>query len=235
VPLRDERARAVRPAASARGVTRRFGTALGTVVAVDQVDAAIAAQQLTVIAGPSGSGKSTLLGLFACIDRPDEGAVHVGTTNVSALSRTRRRRLRRDRIGIVLPQPSDNLLDTLDALGNLLWSARQRGGATGDGGPGPSELLASVGLAGAERKRTRELSGGEQQRLAIACALVCDPALVVADEPTASLDRASAAQVVEVLRAAADRGVTLVVAGHDRHVIEVADAVVELDHGRRVA
>jgi putative ABC transport system ATP-binding protein/macrolide transport system ATP-binding/permease protein len=222
------------PAASARGVTRRFGTALGTVLAVDHVDVAIAAQQLTVIAGPSGSGKSTLLGLFACIDRPDEGSVHVATTNVTGLSRARRRRLRRERIGLVLPQPSDNLLDTLDALGNVVWSARLRGVA-GTAGPGPAELLASVGLAGAEHKRVRELSGGEQQRLAIACALAGDPALIVADEPTASLDHASAAQVVEVLRAAADRGVTLVVAGHDRHVIEVADAVVELDHGRRVA
>jgi ABC-type lipoprotein export system ATPase subunit len=235
VPLRDERARAVVPAASARGVTRRFGTALGTVLAVDQVDVTVIGQQLTVIAGPSGSGKSTLLGLFACIDRPDAGTVHVGPTNVTGLSRARRRRLRRERIGIVLPQPSDNLLDTLDALGNLVWSTRQRGATPGRAGPGPAELLASVGLAGAERKRVRELSGGEQQRLAIACALAGDPALVVADEPTASLDRASAAQVVEVLRAAADRGVTLVVAGHDRHVIEVADAVVELDHGRRVA
>jgi putative ABC transport system ATP-binding protein/macrolide transport system ATP-binding/permease protein len=81
----------------------------------------------------------------------------------------------------------------------------------------------------------RQLSGGEQQRLAVACALVGDPALIVADEPTASLDRASADRVVEVLRAASDRGVTLVVAGHDRRVIDAADAVVELDHGRRVA
>ena len=78
----------------------------------------------------------------------------------------------------------------------------------------------------------RQLSGGEQQRLALACAIVGDPLLVVADEPTASLDRASADQVVDVLRAAADRGVTLVVAGHDRRVIEAADHVVELDHGR---
>ena len=84
-------------------------------------------------------------------------------------------------------------------------------------------------------KGVRQLSGGEQQRLALACAIVGDPLLVVADEPTASLDRASADRVVNVLRAAADRGVTLVVAGHDRRVIEAADRVVELDHGRRIS
>ena len=191
MPLRDERGRGALPAAAARHVTRRFGTALGTVVAVDDVDVTIAPQLLTVIAGPSGSGKSTLLGLLACIDRPDEGSVHLAATNVTTLSRSRRRRLRRERIGIVLPQPSDNLLDALDAMGNLLWSVRQRSRATGRPGPDPVELLESVGLADAQRKRIRELSGGEQQRLAIACALAGDPALVVADEPTASLDRAA--------------------------------------------
>ena len=111
----------------------------------------------------------------------------------------------------MLPQPSDNLLDRLDAGANLAWAARQRSRTwTADEA---ASLLAAVGLDGAEGKRVRQLSGGEQQRLAIACALVGDPLLVVADEPTASLDRVSAGRVVEVLRSAADRGVTLVVAG----------------------
>jgi putative ABC transport system ATP-binding protein/macrolide transport system ATP-binding/permease protein len=135
----------------------------------------------------------------------------------------------------VLPQPSDNLLDRLDADANLGWSARQRGSSSGRTPAERHELLAAVGLDGLAARRVRQLSGGEQQRLALACALVGDPVLVVADEPTASLDRASADHVVEVLRAAADRGVTLVVAGHDRRVIDAADLVVELDHGRRVS
>jgi len=222
-------------AARARGVTRRFTTPSGTVLAVDSVDVTVPPHLLTVIAGPSGSGKSTLLAMLACIDRPDTGTIHVEGTNVVTLSRSRRRRLRRERLGIVLPQPSANLLDRFDAMGNLLWAARQRRRDTGQRGPDPVELLESVGLADAGAKRVRQLSGGEQQRLAIACALVGDPVLVVADEPTASLDRASADRVVEVLRAASDRGVTLVVAGHDRRVIDAADAVIELDHGRREA
>ena len=219
----------------ADGVTRRFDSASGPVVAVDRVDVQVPRHQLTVIAGPSGSGKSTLLGLLACMDRPDEGEVWLDGQELTGLSRRRRRHLRRARIGIVLPQPSDNLLDRLDADANLAWSARQRGAAGGRTAEERIELLGTVGLADLTARRVRQLSGGEQQRLALACAIVGDPLLVVADEPTASLDRAGADQVVDVLRTAADRGVTLVVAGHDRRVIGAADHVVELDHGRRVS
>ena len=94
-------------------------------VAVDRVDVQVPRHQLTVIAGPSGSGKSTLLGLLACMDRPDEGEVWLDGQELTGLSRRRRRQLRRARVGIVLPQPSDNLLDRLDADANLAWSARQ--------------------------------------------------------------------------------------------------------------
>ena len=221
--------------ARAERVTRRFDSASGPVVAVDHVDVEVPRHRLTVIAGPSGSGKSTLLGLLACMDRPDDGTVWLDDEELTRLSRRRRRALRRRRVGIVLPQPSDNLLDRLDADANLGWSARQRGASSGRTEAERHELLASVGLDGLAARRVRQLSGGEQQRLALACAIVGDPLLVVADEPTASLDRASADQVVDVLRAAADRGVTLVVAGHDRRVIDAADLVVELDHGRRVS
>jgi len=242
VPPRDQAAAAPEPrspssplVARAAGVTRRFSSASGPVLAVVGVDVELSRQRLTVIAGPSGSGKSTLLGLLACIDRPDEGTVWLDDLELTRLSRRRRRHLRRRRVGIVLPQPSDNLLDRLDADANLAWSARQRGSSTGRTAAERRELLATVGLDGLSAKRVRQLSGGEQQRLALACAVVGDPLLVVADEPTASLDRASADRVVDVLRAAADRGATLVVAGHDRRVIDAADHVVQLDHGRRVS
>jgi ABC-type lipoprotein export system ATPase subunit len=211
------------------------------VLALDEVDVDVPRGLLTVIAGPSGSGKSTLLGLLACADRPDSGTVTIGDVDVLALGSRARRRLRRERIGIVLPQPSDNLLDQLDAAGNLAWSTKQRCGrraaraTTTATTTTEAELLASVGLAGAGAKRVRQLSTGEQQRLAVACALTGAPQLVVADEPTASLDRANAEGLVAVLRAAASRGATLVVASHDEHVIEAADTVVRLDRGRRVA
>lgn len=224
-----------RLAAEVRGVVRRFPVEGDVVIALDHVDLEVPIRGMTVVAGPSGSGKSTLLNLLACMQRPDEGQVLIGDTDVLALGRRGRRELRRDRLGIVLPQPSENLLDQLDAAGNVRWAAEQRqdrpaAESTSD----LDELLGSVGLAGARQRRVRELSGGEQQRLAVACALAGGPDLVILDEPTASLDRVNAKALVDVLAAVASRGATLVIATHDPMVIEAGDAVAELDHGRRV-
>ena len=226
-------------AAEVRGVVRRFGLGADIVTALAGVDLAIERGRLTVVAGPSGSGKSTLLALVACTQRPDEGTMTIGATDVLLLGRGARRRLRRDRLGIVLPQPSDNLLDHLDALDNVRWAARQRRRTSGDqpvsaGAEGDADAwLDAVGLGPTRRRRVRELSGGEQQRLAVACALAGQPDLVVLDEPTASLDRANAEALVDVLAALARRGSTMVVATHDPVVVAVADVLVELAHGRR--
>jgi ABC-type lipoprotein export system ATPase subunit len=222
-----------RHAAAMSGAVRRFPVVGDVVTALDAVDVAVPVGKMTVVAGPSGSGKSTLLALLACMQRPDEGSVTIGGTDVVALGRRARRELRRDRLGIVLPQPSENLLDNLDALGNVRWAAHRRRGHSGavvDVDP----LLEAVGLGPARGRRVRELSGGEQQRLAVACALAGSPELVILDEPTASLDRAGAVALVEVLAGVASKGSTMVIASHDRMVIDAGDLIVELDHGRRV-
>ncbi len=212
-------------------VTRSFASPSGVVPAVDGVDLDVGRGTFTVVAGPSGSGKSTLLGLVACLDRPDAGRVELAGIDVAQLGRRRRRELRRDLLGIVLPQPSDNLFDRFDAAANVTWSSRL--GRRRESGPDVTELLGSFGLDAALHRGVRELSGGEQQRVALACALVRRPALLVCDEPTASLDRVSAADVVAALRAAADDGQSVLVATHDPDVIAAADVVVRLDHGRR--
>ena len=242
-PVGEHRSRAGRAAerppsaAEVRGVTRRFVTGADLVVALDDVHLAVPAGQLTVVAGPSGSGKSTLLAILACLQRPDAGTVTIGPTDVLALGRRARRRVRRDRLGIVLPQPSENLLDHLDALGNLRWAGERRAHPAHDGS-GPAgldapRLLDVVGLAAAGHRRVRELSGGEQQRLAVAVALAGGPDLVVLDEPTSALDRSGAAALVEVLGRLAALGATMVIATHDPIVIGAADTVAELDHGGR--
>jgi ABC-type lipoprotein export system ATPase subunit len=224
-----------RLAADLRGVVRRFPVKGDLVTALDHVDLEIPFGRMTIVAGPSGSGKSTLLSLLACMQRPDEGTVLIGDTDVLALDRRGRRELRRDRLGIVLPQPSENLLDQFDAAHNIRWAADQRrdrnSSMTSDA---LDHLLASVGLAAARDRRVRELSGGEQQRLAVACALAGGPDLVILDEPTASLDRTNAHQLVEVLAGVASQGATMVVATHDSLVIEAGDVIAELDHGRRI-
>jgi putative ABC transport system ATP-binding protein len=218
-------------------LTRRFTTPAGEVLAVDDVDVEIAAASLTAVAGPSGSGKSVLLSMISCTDRPSVGVVRVAGVPVTQLGRRSRRRFRREQLGIVLPQPSDNLLLHMTAIENARWAMQVRRGRHPheEADERAHDLMDAVGIAELGHKRIRELSGGEQQRLALVCALMGDPAVLVADEPTASLDAASSVAVVEALRALADRGVTMVVASHDHHVIDVADDVIRLDHGRRVA
>lgn len=222
-----------RSAADLRGVVRRFPVVGDVVTALDHVDVTVPVAQLTVVAGPSGSGKSTLLAVLACMQRPDEGTVSIGETNVVTLGRRARRELRRDRLGIVLPQPSENLLDHLDASANIRWAAQQRH-QPAEVAVDVDALLESVGLSAAGTRRVRELSGGEQQRLAVACALAGQPELVILDEPTASLDRTGARALVEVLANVAAQGSTMVVASHDHMVLDAGDLIVALDHGRRV-
>jgi ABC-type lipoprotein export system ATPase subunit len=219
-------------AARCIGVTRRFRTPTGDVLALDAVDLDVERGAFTVVSGPSGSGKSTLLALVACLDRPDSGRVELESVDVGGLSRRDRRKVRRQFVGVVLPQPSDNLLDRLDAAGNVRWSRRLRPHAPA-GNEGIEDAFAALGLADAMHKRVRELSGGEQQRVALACALAGRPALVVCDEPTASLDRTNSVHVVQALRAASNGGQTVLVATHDPDVISAADVVVHLDHGVR--
>ncbi len=210
-------------------VTRRFRTGSATVDALCDVDGAVPAGTLTVVAGPSGSGKSTLLTIIGCLDRPTSGVVRYDTIDIAALSRRDRRRLRRREIGIVLPAPHENLLIDRTARENVEWSARMRG-ASADGG----DSLERVGLADRADTVAGRLSGGEQQRVAIAAAMAGRPRLVVADEPTASLDAESGRDIAARLTAITrgDAPVTVVVASHDPVIIEVADHVIRLDHGR---
>ena len=226
------------PLVVATAVSRRFAAPGGDVVALDGVDVSIAHGSLTVVTGASGSGKSTLLAVLAAVDRPDAGRVVVAADDLTGMSRRQRRAWRRRRLGFVHAVPADNLTDRADALGNVVWAASLRGVALDE--RAARELLDDLGLAhvaapGGDGHRRAELSGGEQQRLAFACAVAGDPVLVVADEPTASLDARSADDVVAVVRQLADRGTTIVVASHDPRVVAAADQVVRLEHGRRVA
>jgi len=217
------------PTAVCRGVSKRYRTSAGVVVALDEVDLEIAAGSLVAVAGPSGSGKSTLLAMISCTDRPDSGAVEVQGIDVVGLSRRQRRQVRREHVAVVLAQPSDNLLDHLDVRQNIEWVAALRN-TTVD----VDRLLAQFGMADAGTKTVRQLSGGEQQRLAIASVLAGAPALVIADEPTASLDRANARIVIAALRRAAELGATVVVATHDQDVVAAADVAHHMAHGRLV-
>jgi putative ABC transport system ATP-binding protein len=215
------------PAASCSGLVKIYRTATGEVHALKGVDAAFPAAAVSAVVGPSGSGKSSLLRILAGLDQPSAGQVRIGDVRLSGLSLTRLRRLRRRLLGYVFQRPADNLIPYLTVAEHLRLAARLRGAGDADG----AELLELLGLADRRRHLPRQLSGGEQQRLAFARAVVGDPPLVVADEPTAELDRASGAALLEAVAALAARGAGLVLATHDPAVVRLAERTLFLRHG----
>ena len=214
-------------AATCRGVAVDYRVAAGVVHAVRDADADFPTGRLSVLAGPSGSGKSSLLRALAGLQRPSAGRIVVGGVDVTRLRPGGRRRLRRRTMGVVLQDPSDNLLDYLRAREQVELAAQLRGASP----DGTAALLAALGLSHRTESFPDELSGGEQQRVAFAAAAIGDPTLLLADEPTAQLDLAAGATLVEAMRTLVDRGATLVVASHDPAVIEAADHVVTLEDG----
>jgi putative ABC transport system ATP-binding protein len=215
-------------AAACDGVVKIYWTVTGEVHALKGVDAQFPAEAVTAVVGPSGSGKSSLLRILACIDRPTAGQVRVGEEEVSAMSPRRRRRVRRQSIGYVFQRPADNLVPYLTAREHLALSARLRGSALADDG---DRLLDALGLGGRSAHRPQQLSGGEQQRLAFASAIVGRPTLVVADEPTAELDSDNARALMETVIALRAEGIAFAVATHDPLVVEMSDQTLHLRHG----
>ena len=208
------------------GVVKRYAQpGHEPVHAVGPVDAAFAPGRLTVVAGPSGCGKSTLLRQLALIERPTSGTITFDGRSVEALPVRAARRLRRHTIAYLFQRPTDNLMHGFDVAGQLRLAAELAGA------PRP-DVRAGLRLLGLERLAAASpfrLSGGEQQRVALACALAAQPGLVIADEPTSQLDHTSASAVVGALRAVASAGATVVVASHDPVVVDVCDLVVPLE------
>lgn len=224
------------PLAKCDDVSRLFEVRGETVLALDEVSMTVETGRMLAIAGPSGSGKSTMLSILGCLDQQTSGRVRVGGHEIGQLSKRERRRLRRNTVATVLPQPADNLLVARTGLENLSIAMRHRGVP-----PAPVDsdflqgVIASIDLGGFVERMAGTMSGGEQQRLALACALVGGTALILVDEPTGALDNENAARVVQALTNATAGGATIVVATHDPAVIEASNVVVRLDHGRRVS
>jgi putative ABC transport system ATP-binding protein/macrolide transport system ATP-binding/permease protein len=220
------------PAAACRDVVKTYRTATESVTALDGVTLEIPRARVTVVVGPSGSGKSSLLRLLACVDRPDSGEVRVAGRRVDGLSARGRRKLRQHEVAYLFQRPGENLLPYLDAMGQVRLAAQLRGARVGDAVI--TDLLGRLGLQGRADHRPGQLSGGEQQRLAVACGVVGDPALVVADEPTAELDTAAAERVLVAMEELAASGVGFVISSHDPRVMAIADGFIRLQQGRVV-
>ncbi len=218
---------------SVRDVSRTFGSGTSAVHAVRNVSLEIAAGEFVAIVGRSGSGKTTLLNLIAALDRPDSGSVFIGDYEVSAFNESELTELRRHTLGFVFQ--SFGLLPLLSAAENIEIALRIAGAGLRERSERTRELLEQVGLSRRADHRPYELSGGEQQRVAVARALANRPRVLIADEPTGELDSATGAQIFGLLREIAQRGVTIVTATHDPFVIEQVDRVEELADGRLLA
>jgi putative ABC transport system ATP-binding protein len=221
------------PAAACRDVVKTYRTATESVTALDGVTVAIPRARVTVVVGPSGSGKSSLLRLLACVDRPDSGEVRVAGQRVDGLRARGRRKLRQREVAYLFQRPGHNLLPYLDAAAQVRLAAQLRGARVTD--DEVDALLAGLGLGERADHRPGQLSGGEQQRLAVACGVVGGPALVVADEPTAELDTAAAERVIAAMEELAASGVGFVISSHDPRIMAIADGFVRLEYGRVVA
>lgn len=218
-------------AISARGVQMIYNEDGIPVHALKDASLEISAGEFVLLMGPSGSGKTSLLCVLGGLLTPTGGSVVVLGRELTALDRRARAKFRLENLGFIFQ--GFNLFGALTASENveLALSAHGHGGA--DARRRACELLGRLGIAEQAKRRPRDLAGGEKQRVAIARALAGDPRVILADEPTSSLDAGSGGLVVEILRdLARERGTTVVIASHDVRIARVADKVMELDDGR---
>ena len=196
---------------------------------LDDISLEIAAKEMVAIVGPSGSGKSTLLGLMAGLDRPTAGSIELAGTDITVLSESRMARFRRQMIGYIFQ--SFHLIPTLTAIENVLVPLELSGADSAKSQA--IDLLRAVGLGDRLHHYPVQLSGGEQQRVAVARAFACRPPILLADEPTGNLDSGTGQQVMNLLLSLhRDHGTTLVLVTHDRATAGLMHRVVALRDGR---
>ena len=212
------------------GVTKDYGEGGIVTHALRGVDLVLMAGEFTSMAGPSGSGKTTLLNIIGGLDRPTSGTVHIEEIEITQLSGTQLSRIRRDRIGFIFQ--SFNLIPVLTAFENAEYVLMLQNVDKEKRGERVMRVLREVGLEGLEHRFPRELSGGQQQRVAIARAIVPEPALVLADEPTANVDSETGRSLMELMRRLnEEKGITFLFSTHDRAVMARARRLIKLRDG----
>lgn len=213
------------------GVKRAYKTGSGRLEVLRGIDLTLKTGEWCCVFGASGSGKTTLLNLVGALERPDEGTIRIGGKDISTIGRRAAARFRAKRIGFVFQ--NYQLLPELSILENVTLAARLAGVSSGEAREKAAGLLSAMGLAERLKHRPTELSGGEQQRAAIARALVNDPDLLLADEPTGNLDSKTGEEVIslfEKLREA-DPKLTILMISHNRELASRADKTVTLVDG----
>ena len=212
-------------------VTKRYGSGATQVSAVRDVSLAVAPGEIVLIMGPSGSGKTTLLSMLGALLKPTEGTIALNGTTISALAENRLPDIRLRQFGFVFQD--FNLLSALTALENVAIVAELAGARNGVARQKAATILTDLGLGERLNFLPEKLSGGEKQRVAIARALVNDPALILADEPTANLDSKIGHEIMRLLRKIAkEQGRSVVIVSHDQRIKDIADRVLWLEDGQ---
>ena len=219
------------------GIERVFRLGDSEVHALSHLNLSIGSGEYVAVMGPSGSGKSTLLNLLGLLDHPNAGTYHLEGRDVTTLSPEEQAAVRRERIGFVFQ--SFHLVPRLTAAENIALPMTLAGIAPAERARRVQQALKDYGLADRAGHRPNELSGGQRQRVAIARATIMQPAMILADEPTGNLDRATGEEVMRLLEGLNERGVTLIIVTHDtvlgaraRRQLHMEDGLLKHDSGR---
>jgi putative ABC transport system ATP-binding protein len=219
---------------SVENISVTYGAGRATVKALDEVSLKFYAGQMTLVMGPSGSGKTTLLSTLGCLLKPDDGKVVMLGRDVTRLSEDQRGQLRRQNIGYIFQ--AFRLFRSLSALENVLLAMDIQGRRGKGARETAMRALEDVGLADRWRLKPKELSGGEKQRVAIARAVINNPQIILADEPTASLDGVSGAQIAEMmLKIAEAQNRLVVIVSHDPRMIQFGHRIIKMQDGRLIS
>lgn len=201
-----------------------------TIKALDGVSLSLERGEYTAVMGPSGSGKSTMMHLLGCLDTPTGGRIHIDGEDISSLTEVELAYLRNAKIGFVFQQ--FNLLAKMNALDNVMTPLMYAGVPARDRREIAAETLKRVGLGDRMKHKPNELSGGQKQRIAIARALVNDPSIILADEPTGALDTATGDQIMDLFEEINGEGRTVIMVTHDPEVSERCRRIVHLRDGK---
>jgi len=217
----------------AKNLTKRYGEGENAFLALRGVDLTVPTGEVLFVTGPSGSGKTTLLSILGCVLSPTDGTAQVLGLDVAGLREGRLAPFRRASIGFIFQ--GHNLIASQDAIGNVRLPLMLNGVGSAEATRRAVAELEAVGLGDKTLRLPRDLSGGQRQRVAIARATVGRPPLILADEPTASLDAKSGQEVMELLtRLARERSTTVLVVTHDNRIFPYADRVVAIEDGQLI-
>ena len=219
------------PIVKLNNVSKFYQQGKVTVKAVEDLSLSLNAGDFVALSGPSGSGKTTILNLIGALDEPTSGTVWLEGLDLSQQNRTRLSKIRRDRIGFVFQ--SYNLIPVLTAFENAEFVLALQGVPADERQKRVQAIMQEVGLADLMNRRPDELSGGQQQRVAIARAIVPEPAIILADEPTANVDSATANDLLDLMEELnINKGITFLFSTHDQRVMDRARRLIQLRDGK---